>query len=161
MMGGNGLSSGGFGGGMGTPGGLQLSALRNSFAGMMGGLPGAGQTGINRSLSAGINYSNEWTTKLKGTGSYFYSDSDIDQEQTMFQRNTFPNDSVSSLSRDYLSTNRNQNHRINIRLEARLDSMSSILFRPGLRNLFLYSRLLFQLSPSLALVVARLPDCTR
>src|SRR5690606_33467878 len=83
MMGGNGLSSGGFGGGMGTPGGLQLSVLRNSFAGMMGGLPGAGQTGINRSLSAGINYSNDWTTKLKGTGSYFYSDSDIDQEQSM------------------------------------------------------------------------------
>jgi hypothetical protein len=49
---------------------------------------GGGTTGILRSLSTGLNYSNEWMDKIKVTGSYYFSNSDNEQVQTSFtQRN--------------------------------------------------------------------------
>lgn len=128
---GGGFGSGGFGGGMGGGSGMQIVAARGGAMGLTGGF-GTTSTGIIRSLSTGINYSNDWSAKLKGNGSYFYSDSETDQAENMLQRSTFPNDSVANLARDYVSDIRNQNHRINIRVEAQLDSLSSILFIPGI-----------------------------
>lgn len=125
---------GGFGGGGGMGGGMQMTAVRGGGGGMMGGFGGGGggATGITRSLSTGLNYSDEWSKKVKITGSYFFSNSNAEQEQSTLRQSTFPNDSSASLNRQVRSNNINQNHRFNIRLEAQLDSMTSILYTPSL-----------------------------
>ena len=126
----------GFGGGGGGMGGgtMQAVSVRGGGGGMMGGFGGGGSgvTGITRSLSTGLNYSDEWGPKVKLTGSYFFSNSNADQEQRTLRQSTFPNDSSASLDRQVYSNSINQNHRFNIRLEAQLDSMTSILYTPSL-----------------------------
>ncbi len=127
-MGGPGGGSGGFGGGS-----LNMVAARGSGFGNIG----SAATGITRSLSTGINYTDEWSAKVKATGSYFFSNSNADQEQGILRRSTFTNkatavDSIVSLNRQAVSNNINQNHRFNIRIEAQLDSLSSLLYTPSL-----------------------------
>ena len=107
-----------------------LKASLGSFGGMNNfGTPSAG---IIKSLSAGINYSDEWSSKIKTSGSYFFSNSDNLQNRSTFTQNFYPNDSIANATRETYSNNKNQNHRINFRIEAQLDSMSSILFTPGI-----------------------------
>ncbi len=98
-----------------------------------GGLPGmgsTGSTGIIRSTSAGLNYSDQWGSKIKVSGSYFFSDSKPQQEQSSLRRTTNA-DSINILSRETISNNLNQNHRFNMRVEYQIDSMNSILYTPS------------------------------
>jgi hypothetical protein len=115
----------GFGGGGG----------RGGFGGF-GGFAG-GTTGVLKSLSSGINYSNEWSNKLKVTGSYFFSNTNNLQRQSSFTQTNYKMkgtelDSIAYKDGNNYSNNKNQNHRINLRIEADLDSMSSILFTPSI-----------------------------
>ncbi|MBL7758483.1 MAG: carboxypeptidase regulatory-like domain-containing protein, partial [Chitinophagaceae bacterium] len=73
---------GGGGGGGGMMGGMQV---RGGMGAVFGG-GGSGSTGLIKSLSAGLNYSNEWAGKMKLTGSYFLSNSDTRQQQDMLRR---------------------------------------------------------------------------
>jgi len=121
---GGGNTGGGFGGG-----GMQIMSTRGGgFAGMGGG----GTTGIIKSLSAGLNYSDEWGKNIKITGSYFFSDSRPRQEQNIFRQTFYANDSTASLNRQTFSNNLNQNHRFSLRFEYQIDSMNSILYTPSL-----------------------------
>ena len=98
-----------------------------------GGNFGGGQnTGIIRSLSTGLNFNNEWGTKAKFTGSYFFSDSRPVQGQTTLRQTFFANDSMAIQNRTSRSNNLNQNHRFNVRFEYQLDSLTSILYTPSL-----------------------------
>ncbi|HEX7902908.1 MAG TPA: outer membrane beta-barrel family protein [Chitinophagaceae bacterium] len=120
----------GFGGGMGGGGmgGGQMMATRGS-GGFGGG--GSSNTGIIKSLSTGFNYSDQWGNKVKVTGSYFFSNGNTRQQQDILRRTTF-NDSVATLNKTSRSENKNQNHRINLRLEYQIDSMNSILYTPSI-----------------------------
>ena len=134
MGGFSGVGGGGgmFGGG-GGGGGMQMISVRGGGGGgmtsMLGG--GSGTTGIIKSLSAGLNYTDQWGSKVKMTGSYFFSNSNTNQEQNLVRRSTFENDSVVSLNRQSYSNNINQNHRFNVRLEYQIDSSNSILYTPS------------------------------
>lgn len=130
----------GFGGaggmmrGGGGGGGMQVVSDRGGGGGgMMGGFSGGGSgtTGIIKSLSAGLNYTNQWSNKIKLTGSYFLSNSNTAQQQDILRRSTFA-DSIAVLDRQSTSNNKNQNHRFNIRFEYQIDSMNSILYTPSL-----------------------------
>ncbi|MGQ0738037.1 MAG: outer membrane beta-barrel family protein [Bacteroidota bacterium] len=123
--GGGNTGGGGFGGG-----GMQMTSTRGG--GNFGGMGGGGNTGIIRSLSAGLNYSDEWGKGIKVTGSYFFSDSRPRQEQDVFRQTFYANDSTASLNRQTFSNNLNQNHRFNLRFEYQIDSMNSILYTPTL-----------------------------
>ena len=129
--GGNAGGGGGFGGGGGGfgGGGMQMVNTRGGGASLFG--IGGSASGITRSLSAGLNFNNEWA-KFKLSGSYFYSDSKNNQEQNTFRQTFFPNDSTSYLTKNSISTSLNQNHRFNIRMEYQIDSMNSILYTPSL-----------------------------
>ena len=124
-------SMGGFGSGGGGNnfggGGMRMMSMRggNSFFG------GSGSTGIIRSTSAGLNYSDQWGNKIKVSGSYFFSDSKPEQEESSFRRTTTA-DSIGFLTRDSRSNNLNQNHRFNMRVEYQIDSANSILYTPSL-----------------------------
>jgi uncharacterized membrane protein YgcG len=126
-FGGGGGGMGGGGGGFGGGGGQMIS-----MKGGGGGGFGSSPTGIIKSLSTGINYTDEWSSKIKATGSYFFSNTNNLQKQTTFTQNFYPNDSTANASDDIYSNNKNQNHRINLRIEAQLDSFSSILFTPAI-----------------------------
>lgn len=123
----------GFGGGGGSGGGMggmQVTSTRGGGGGF-GGFGGGGSTGLIRSLSTGLNYTDQWGSKIKVTGSYFLSNSNTDQQQSVFRRTTFV-DSVASLSKESSSNNKNTNHRFNLRFEYQIDSMNSILYTPTL-----------------------------
>jgi hypothetical protein len=128
MGSGGGGGGGGFGGGGG--GAPMISMGRGGGGGFGGG--GGGNTGIIRSLSTGLNLSNEWGAgKTKFTGSYFFSDNRPLQEQTVLRQTFFANDSSANQNRSSRSDNINQNHRINIRFEHQFDSLTSILYTPS------------------------------
>ena len=130
--GGFGGGGGGFGGG---GGGMQIVTMGRSGGGGFGGGGGGfgGQnTGIIRSLSSGLNFNNEWGTKAKFTGSYFFSDSRPVQEQSTLRQTFFVNDSTAFQNRTSRSDNLNQNHRFNVRFEYQIDSLTSILYTPQL-----------------------------
>lgn len=89
--------------------------------------------GITTTNAAGMNYSNQWGTKIKLTGSYFFSNS--------------KNYQLENITRDYLSefnfgqryeetttsNTEDWNHRIDFRLEYQIDSNNYISFSPNLR----------------------------
>ena len=122
----------GFGGGGGGNnfggGGIQAAGGRG---GGFGGTGGSGATGLIKSLSAGLNYTDEWGPKIKITGSYFLSHSNTRQEQSILRQTTY-DDSVVTLDKQTESTNKNENHRFNLRFEYQIDSANSILYTPSL-----------------------------
>jgi hypothetical protein len=119
-----------------------FSAQNILGVGTMGGMPGGkssttnsmvGQNnGINTNTNVGINYANEWNNRWKATGSYFYNQSN-NKTSTETDRTYFVNDSTNEYYKEKsTSTSNNYNHRFNLRVEGKLDSMSSILFIPSL-----------------------------
>jgi hypothetical protein len=127
--GGGGMSGGGgFGGGAGFGGGMQ-------FSGGRGGFGGGGSTGLIRSFSTGLNYSNQWAGKFKLTGSYFLSNSTTNQEQSSLRTTTYDYLGIDSIVARNIpisaSRNTNTNHRFNLRMEYQIDSMNTILYTPS------------------------------
>lgn len=127
-----GVTSGGGRGGFGGGGG------RGGFGG--GGFGGFGggnnfsvgqQSGINTTNSFGFNYSDKWSKKINVTGSYFFNNSNnandqIIKSQTLFSGKTQYADQNS------ISSGKNYNHRINMRIEYQLDTHNSFIITPSL-----------------------------
>jgi len=131
--GGGGFGGGGGGGGMGggSFGGGTVTVTRGG--GGFGGFgPSTGPTGITTSLSTGLNFNTEYKSKLKASGSYFFSNTNNEQRQETYRQTFFPGDSIAYLNRNSYSDNTNQNHRVNMRIEYSIDSMNSILYTPSL-----------------------------
>jgi hypothetical protein len=122
-----GFSGFGGGGGGNFGGGMQMTRDRGGF----GGFSGGGSTGLIKSTSVGINYTDQWSNKIKVTGSYFLSNSNTTQQQSILRQSTF-GDSLATLSKESASNNQNLNHRFNLRFEYQIDSANSILYTPTL-----------------------------
>lgn len=121
-------SMGGFSGVRGGGGG---GGNRGGGGGGNFGGGGANSNGITRSTIAGINYTNKLGTKVDVTGSYFYSESLNRKQETSLRQTIFPSDSTTFQSEESQSTTKNQNHRINLRMEYYIDSLNSILYTPN------------------------------
>lgn len=122
--GGGGFSGGGGGGFGGGGGGMRVVMLGNSFG-------GNSNTGLSKSLSTGLNYTDLWAKKIKVAGSYFFSKTNTQNEQDINRTTTFK-DSVTNMLRQSKTDNTNQNHRFNLRMEYQIDSMNTILATPSL-----------------------------
>jgi hypothetical protein len=121
--GGGATGSGGFGGG-----GMQMISVRGgSFGGFTGG-----SSGISKTFSTGLNYVDEYGSKVKVSGSYFFSNTNTEQRQNSYRQTFFPNDSTAYTTSDLYSRNKNQNHRINLRAEFFIDTMHSLLYTAGI-----------------------------
>jgi len=132
MGGGGNFGGGGFGGGGGgnAGGGGGGGGMRIS-GGNFGG--GGSSTGLIKSTSLGLNYTDQFGSKIKVTGSYFLSHSNTDQEQGILQTGTYKGgDSIAVLNRESASNSINNNHRFNLRFEYQIDSANSILYTPSL-----------------------------
>ncbi|HZG26104.1 MAG TPA: outer membrane beta-barrel family protein [Chitinophagaceae bacterium] len=115
------------GGGGGRGGGGNFGG--GNFGG--GNFGGGGNSGITRSTSAGINYTNKFGTRLDVGGSYSYSESENRKQEASLRQTIFPEDSLTFQNQVSTSTARNQNHRINLRMEYYIDSLNSILYTPS------------------------------
>jgi mRNA-degrading endonuclease RelE of RelBE toxin-antitoxin system len=109
----------------GAPGGGQFGGGGNNF------LVGQ-QNGIVTTNAIGLNYTDEWSPKVKVTGSYFYNRTNNNNETNLTRSYITPNQSDSGLVYRETSANTgiNQNHRANLRLEYTIDSNNEIIFVP-------------------------------
>lgn len=121
--GGGNFGGGGTRGGGGNPrgGGGNFGGGENFSVGQ--------QSGISKTNALGINFSDKWGKKLDVTGSYFFNNSNNLNENSSrsetIGENFFNNQSS-------LSSSNNYNHRVNMRLEYRIDSSNSIIITPSL-----------------------------
>ena len=89
------------------------------------------QNGINTTNAVGINYGDKWGKNLDVTGSYFFNNSKTNNDQ-LSNMEYFQRDTISQLyDETSLASANNNNHRINMRLEYKLDSSNSFIFTPS------------------------------
>lgn len=113
------------GGGMGMLGGGGGGNASNNF--VVGN-----QNGINKTNSAGINFSDVWAKKLTVTGSYFFNQS-TNNTINQLQRTSFLSGGVNQLyNQNSESKSDNSNHRFNARFEYNLDSNNTFILTPKL-----------------------------
>lgn len=114
-------------GGMGGGSGGSRGGVRGGRGGGNSSPAGSGNT---KSWSTGINYRDEWGSKLDFTGSYFISQTTNTNFSTSYRQNFFANDSAAYTNSGSNSSNTNTNHRFGFRLEYMIDSMNSLLVTP-------------------------------
>ena len=90
------------------------------------------KNGISTTHALGINYTDKWGKNLDVTGSYFFNQSTNKAMQNVHRDYVLANDSGQVYDENSSSTVRNLNHRINMRMEWKIDSSNSILFTPKL-----------------------------
>ena len=129
--GGPGGGGGNFGGGGNRPGGGG-----GNFGGGFGGQGNftvGQQAGITKTNAIGINYSDKWGKKFDVQGSYFFNNSNnVNETITNTQQ---PNGSTGKTiftNQASLSSSKNYNHRLNLRIEYKLDSNNTIIINPSL-----------------------------
>ena len=86
--------------------------------------------GINKTNAVGINYSNQFGKKLNVSGSYFYNNGNNISE-SLVNTETFFNPKSQFNSQTSKSVADNNNHRINMRIEYKLDSSNTIYIIPS------------------------------
>jgi hypothetical protein len=86
--------------------------------------------GISKTTAGGLNYSNSWNKKTQLTGSYFFNHSNNTLNSSTLRQYVLPGQRSTTYSENSLSGSANTNHRANFRLDQKIDSMTSVLFRP-------------------------------
>lgn len=120
-------------------GSQDLLGLTSSGGRGGGGRGGGGQdnftvgqsNGISKTNAVGINYSDQWGKKLNVTGSYFFNNSN-NNNQSLVNTETFFNPKNQFSLQNSNSVSENNNHRINLRMEYKLDSSNSIFIIPSI-----------------------------
>ena len=124
---------GNFGGGGNRGGGNNRGGGGNFGGGNFGGgnnfLVGQ-QNGINRTNAFGINYSDNWGSKIRMSGSYFFNDSKNTTEQ--ITNHLALNDHSTTYNRTTNSVGNNTNHRFNLRMEYNIDSSNRLIITPNI-----------------------------
>lgn len=124
---------GGGGGGRGGGGG----GNRGGGAGGFGGGGNAGnflvgqQDGITKTNSFGINFSDVWGKKVTVSGSYFFNRTNNANDQLTNRQTFLTADSSQYYNETQQTNNTNYNHRINLRVEYKIDSSNMLIFTPG------------------------------
>jgi hypothetical protein len=114
------------------PGGGNQGGGNNGGFGNNGNFLVGQQPGINKTNAAGINYSDIWSPKLTVTGSYFFNGTDNATNEianTQYLNNT---SIISHLMDTTTSRSQNVNHRVNMRLEYKIDSSNQLIITPNL-----------------------------
>lgn len=117
-------SSGGGGRGGGQRG-------RGGFGGGQDNFLVGQQSGISKTNALGINYSDKWGKKVDVSGSYFYNNSNNNNDQVLNRQN-LGQDTIKFYDENSISQSQNFNHRINMRLEYKIDSSNSLIISPSL-----------------------------
>lgn len=108
-----------------------------------GGRPGGGsnpsenfqsntQNGINTTSLFGLNYADKWGKKTEVTASYFFNWTQNDSKSSLLQQYIIGSNNGLVYNENNTTKSDNYNHRINFKIESKLDSMNSIIFQPKL-----------------------------
>ncbi|MBL7763188.1 MAG: outer membrane beta-barrel protein, partial [Chitinophagaceae bacterium] len=123
-------SSGGRGGGRGAgnrgggQGGFGGGNTNNFLVGQ--------QSGISKTDAAGINFSDKWGKKVDVQASYFFNNSNNLNDQSLKSQTLLTNGKKQFLDQSSISESKNYNHRLNLRLEYKIDSSNSVIINPSL-----------------------------
>ncbi|MBD2767382.1 TonB-dependent receptor [Hymenobacter sp. BT664] len=120
-QGGNGRGSGGRGQG-GAGGGGNGGNASDFLVNQSGG--------ITKTNAAGLNYSDSWNKKTDLSASYFFNRANNTLVSSAQRQYVLPQQASTTYSQSINSNNLNTNQRFNLRLEHKIDSANSILFRP-------------------------------
>jgi uncharacterized membrane protein YgcG len=126
-------STGGRGGGGGGPrgggGGPRGGGGGNWGGGGAGNFSVGQQNGINRTNAFGVNFSDVWSKRLTVTGSYLFNDT---KNTTRQLANTkYLTSAITDIIDTTTAETNNVNHRLNLRLEYRIDSMNQLIITPS------------------------------
>jgi len=121
--GGRGGNRGGGGrGGAGGQGGGSFGGGGNNFL--------VGQaTGISATNSFGINYSDKWGKKTDVSGSYFFNNSNTNNDQSSNMQSLVNNQFNDESD---LSATKNYNHRFNLKFDYKINDKNSLTFSPSI-----------------------------
>ena len=107
------------------------SISRNSNGSFgINGISFGGSGGITSSRSAGLSLANDWDEKVELTGSYFYGNSDT-ETQTDNRTTTFLPDRTFTTTSSSRGRSMGDSHRINTRVEIKLDSLTTLSTEPA------------------------------
>lgn len=96
------------------------------------GSRGSGNSGITKTIGAGLNYKDVWGKKTDVSGSYFYNNQTTENASNSLSQNLIKLDSTTFTNRTSNSLQQNENHRFNFNIEHQFDSSNSIIIRPNL-----------------------------
>src|SRR5690242_10351145 len=85
------------------------------------------QSGTAKTNEFGVNYSDAWGKKIDVTASYFFNNSNTNNDQTISRQNFITSDSSQYYDENTISNNINYNNRVNFRLTYRIDSNNTII----------------------------------
>jgi hypothetical protein len=132
QRGGGGGSFRGGGGGRGGSGSRGGGGNFGGFGSSSNFLVGQ-QNGINKTNAVGINYSDVWGKKVTATGSYFFNNTNNStSELSSIQYLSGKTDDISNVFDTTSSNGKNNNHRINMRIEYKIDSSNQLIVTPNL-----------------------------
>jgi outer membrane receptor protein involved in Fe transport len=121
-------SSGGSGGGRGGRGGGQGGPPSNGSDNFQV----SNQNGINTTSLFGLNYADKWSKKTEVTGSYFFNGTHNDSRSSLLQQYIVGSNNGLVYNENNTTQSENYNHRLNFKLEAKIDSMNSLVIQPKL-----------------------------
>jgi len=91
----------------------------------------AGNPGILRNMTAGINYRDSRNSHTEGNGSYLYSDRHVTNLQQNIIQNFFPGDSSTTSHQQVASSTTGSGQNLSFKLAGKPDAASVITFSPG------------------------------
>ena len=122
---GNNNNRGGGGGGGNRPGG------GGNFGGGGNNFNVGQAAGISKTNALGVNFFNQWGKKINVTGSYFYNNSNNDNE-SLINIQTFSNPKNQFANQASITETKNTNHRLNFRMEYKIDSSNTLFIIPNI-----------------------------
>lgn len=90
-----------------------------------------GSNGISKTNAIGINYSNSWANKLELNSSYFFNASSNRNIEDAQREYFLSGDSLMHYSDHSGSKSANYNHRMNAKLEYKMDKNNTLIFTPS------------------------------
>ena len=121
-------------GGLNNTNNAGFSDLASAMFGSMGGRGGrggfGGSSGITKSANGGLNFSKEFSEKLKFGGNIRYGDTDTDRNSSVYTQNLLSSGNTFE-SETNKSNSYSQNINMDFRLEWEPDTLTKFIFRPN------------------------------
>ena len=112
-------------------GGNNTNQRNYTFRDVRRGGPSGSSDGNTTSWMGGVNYRDQWGDKVDVSGNYFYN---YNRHKNIREQNTqyiLP-DTTYYKDQNQSGTSETMNHRLEMRIDYKIDSMNSVLFRPSM-----------------------------
>lgn len=96
-----------------------------------GGFSVGPQSGIAKTNAIGINYNDQWSKKIEASGSYFFNNSNVTNNQITNNQLFQPDASTNYYDDTVSSTRQNFNNRANMRIRYMIDSSNTLMINAG------------------------------